>query len=59
MKYKKTVIQRVLKRGNTDEIVEIMRFYDLTVSELQKHKTEAVKFTNHMQNYVLTYRNCA
>lgn len=37
-KYKKAVIQRVLERGNADEISEIKEFYNLSTEELEQYK---------------------
>ena len=37
-KYKKAVIQRVLERGNADEINEIKRLYSLSITELSEYK---------------------
>lgn len=39
-KYKKAVVNRVLQRGSKDEIEEIIRFYNLSMNELQKYKTK-------------------
>jgi addiction module HigA family antidote len=39
-KYKAAVVKRVLQRGSKDEIDEIMRFYNLSINELQKYKTK-------------------
>ena len=35
-KYKKAVVKRVLQRGSKYEIEEIIRFYNLSIDELQK-----------------------
>ncbi len=37
-KYKKAVVKRVLQRGSKDENDEIMRFYNLSIDELQKYQ---------------------
>ena len=37
-KYKKAVVKRVLQRGSKDEIDEIIRFYNLSIDELQKYQ---------------------
>ena len=39
-KYKKAVIKRVLQRGSKDELEEIVRFYNLSMNELQKIQDE-------------------
>lgn len=38
-KYKAAVVKRVLQRGSKDEIKEIMRFYNLSINELQKYNS--------------------
>lgn len=38
LKHKNVVIQRVLERGNTVEIEEIKRYYNLSTEELKKYK---------------------
>lgn len=37
-KYKNYVIKRVLERGNSNEVNEIMRFYGLSEMELNEHR---------------------
>ena len=49
-KYKKTVIQRVMERGSEDEIEEIMRFYSLSIEELQKYDTKNTRFNKLSEN---------
>ncbi len=39
-KYKNAVVKRVMQRGSKDEIEEVMRFYNLSIDELQKCKSK-------------------
>ena len=49
-KYKKVVIQRVLERGNSDEIREIKRYYKLSTDEIGKYKTKKSHLRKLSQN---------
>ncbi|MDD2475721.1 MAG: HigA family addiction module antitoxin [Dysgonamonadaceae bacterium] len=48
-KFKKAVINRILERGSKDEIDEIMRFYKLSIKELQKYKTKLHKLSENIE----------
>lgn len=49
-KYKTAVVKRVLQRGSKDEVNEIMRFYNLSISELQKYKTQDTRINKLSEN---------
>lgn len=47
-RYRSAVIQRVLERGNKDEINEIVRFYGIDASELEKYRaTNSYRIHSH------------
>ena len=50
-KYKIAVIKRVLQRGSKEEIEEIMRFYNLSIDELQKYNTKDTKLNKLSENF--------
>ena len=49
-KYKTSVVKRVLERGNKEEIEEIMRFYNLSIDELQKYETKNTRRNKLSEN---------
>jgi hypothetical protein len=42
-RYKRTVIERVFERGSKEEINEIKRFYNLSVSELKQFQPKKIR----------------
>ena len=49
-KYKKVVVKRVLQRGSKDENDEIVRFYNLSIDELQKYQPKDTRVHKFSEN---------